>query len=57
MKNVILILVISIVCSCSGRKKAIIPSGMTLDSKTFDKAEVVSIDIVKNKKIIIKRKS
>ncbi|MDR2383117.1 MAG: glycoside hydrolase N-terminal domain-containing protein [Prevotellaceae bacterium] len=39
----------------SGKIKALIPEGMTFDSRKFDKAEVVSIDAVKNKKIVIKR--
>jgi alpha-L-fucosidase 2 len=39
----------------TGEIKALIPEGMTFDSKKFDKAEVVSIDAVADKKIVIKR--
>ncbi|MDR0724472.1 MAG: glycoside hydrolase N-terminal domain-containing protein [Prevotellaceae bacterium] len=39
----------------TGKIKALIPAGMTFDSRKFDRAEVVSIDAVKNRKIVIKR--
>jgi alpha-L-fucosidase 2 len=39
----------------TGKIKALIPEGMTFDSKKFDSAEIVSIDAVANKKIVIKR--
>jgi alpha-L-fucosidase 2 len=40
----------------TGEIKALIPEGMTFDSKKFDRAEIVSIDAIANKKIVIKRK-
>jgi alpha-L-fucosidase 2 len=39
----------------TGKIKALIQQGMTFDSKKFYKAEIVSIDAVANKKIVIKR--
>jgi alpha-L-fucosidase 2 len=39
----------------TGKIKVLIPKGMTFESKKFDRAEVVSIDAVMNKKIVIKR--
>jgi alpha-L-fucosidase 2 len=40
----------------TGKIKVLIPEGMTFDSKKFDKAEIVSIDMVSNKKIFVERK-
>jgi hypothetical protein len=37
----------------TGKIKVLIPKGMTFNSKKFDKAEVVTIDAVANKKLKI----
>jgi alpha-L-fucosidase 2 len=39
----------------TGIIKILVPKGMILDSKRFDKAETVSVNVVANKKIIIRR--
>ncbi|MDR1583027.1 MAG: glycoside hydrolase N-terminal domain-containing protein [Prevotellaceae bacterium] len=46
---------ITLLPNLTGKIKALIPEGMTFDSKKFDKAEIVTINTVANKKIVIIR--